>query len=58
MTARADRRFVAGLLILVPVAFSVCFTLLQSWFEYPDILRQPTADILTKESSRNKFPLR
>jgi hypothetical protein len=48
MTARADRRFVAGLLILVPIAFSVCFTLLQSWFEYPDILRQPTADILTK----------
>jgi hypothetical protein len=48
MTARMDRRFAAGLLILVPVAFSVCFTLLQSWFEYPGILRQPTADILTK----------
>jgi uncharacterized protein DUF4386 len=48
MTTRPDRRLVAALLILVPVAFTVCFTLLQLRFEYPDILRQPTADILTK----------
>jgi hypothetical protein len=48
MNARLDRRFVAALLILVPIAFSVCFALLQAWFEYPDILRQPTVDILTK----------
>src|SRR4051794_3721015 len=42
-------RRLAGLLsILMPLAFSVCFTLLQSLFEYPDILRQPTADILAK----------
>jgi hypothetical protein len=48
LTARPDRRFAAVLLILVPVAFTVCFSLLQSWFEYPAILRQPIADILTK----------
>jgi hypothetical protein len=32
----------------VPIIFIVCFTLLQIQFEYPDILRQPTADVLTK----------
>lgn len=42
------RRLAGLLLILVPIAFTVCFTLLQSLFEYPDILRQPTADVLTK----------
>lgn len=42
------RRLAGLLLILVPVVFSVCFTLLQMLFEYPDILRQPTADVLTK----------
>lgn len=36
------------LLIAVPLAFTICFTLLQMRFEYPDILRQPTAEILTK----------
>lgn len=44
----SSRRGVGLLLVLVPVAFTVCFTLLQSMFEYPDILRQPTADVLTK----------
>jgi hypothetical protein len=44
----AQRRITGALLILVPVAFTVCFSLLQARFEYPDILRQPTADILTK----------
>ena len=48
MTARLDRRLAAALLILLPIAFTVCFTLLQLRFEYPDILRQPTADILAK----------
>ncbi len=42
------RRLAGLLLILVPVAFSACFTLLQMQFEYPDILRQPRADVLTK----------
>jgi hypothetical protein len=48
ITARPDRRLAAALLILVPATFTLCFTLLGSWFEYPDILRQPTIDILTK----------
>src|SRR5439155_26260542 len=48
MTARPERRLAGTLLILVPIAFTVCFTLLQLRFEYPAILRQPTADILTK----------
>jgi hypothetical protein len=42
------RRLAGLLLILVPVAFTICFTLLQMQFEYPDILRQPTAVVLTK----------
>jgi Domain of unknown function (DUF4386) len=48
MNSLQVRRLTGILLILVPVAFSVCFTLLQMLFEYPDILRQPTADVLTK----------
>jgi hypothetical protein len=48
MNSLQIRRLAGLLLILVPVAFSVCFTLLQMLFEYPDILRQPTADVLTK----------
>jgi hypothetical protein len=42
------RRFAGMLMIVVPIAFTICFTLLQMQFEYPDILRQPTADILAK----------
>ena len=42
------RRLTGTLLVLVPLTFTVCFTLLQMLFEYPDILRQPTADVLTK----------
>jgi hypothetical protein len=48
MNSLQIRRLAGFLLILVPVAFSVCFTLLQMLFEYPDILRQPTANVLTK----------
>src|SRR5215213_76733 len=44
----AVRRAAGVLLVLVPLAFTVCFTLLQQLFEYPDILRQPTADVLAK----------
>src|SRR4051812_12965031 len=36
------------LLIIVPIAFNVFFFLLQRLFSYPDILRQPTADILQR----------
>jgi Domain of unknown function (DUF4386) len=42
------RRAAGALLIIVPLSFTVCFSLLQQLFEYPDILRQPTADILAK----------
>jgi Domain of unknown function (DUF4386) len=48
MNSLQIRRLAGFLLILVPVAFSICFTLLQMLFEYPDILRQPTTDVLTK----------
>jgi hypothetical protein len=48
MTSPAERRAAGLLLVLVPLAFTVCFTLLQQLFEYPDILRQPTADVLAK----------
>lgn len=48
MNALSLRRLAGMLLILVPIAFTVCFTVLQMQFEYPDILRQPTADVLTK----------
>ncbi|HEU5104070.1 MAG TPA: DUF4386 domain-containing protein [Roseiflexaceae bacterium] len=48
MTTLQIRRLTGLLLLLVPVAFSICFTLLQTQFEYPAILRQPTADVLTK----------
>lgn len=37
----------ALLLIAVPIAFNVAFTLLARSFSYPDILRQPASSILT-----------
>jgi hypothetical protein len=48
MNARTLRRLAGALLLVVPIAFSALFTLLQVQFEYPAILRQPTADVLTK----------
>jgi Domain of unknown function (DUF4386) len=40
---------IAGLLlIVVPLAFNAAFALLAARFDYPDILRQPTADVLAK----------
>jgi hypothetical protein len=41
----------AGLLIAVPIAFNVTFTLLARSFSYPDILRQPTRSILMRFSA-------
>ena len=39
---------VAGvLLIVVPLAFNAAFALLAARFDYPDILRQPTAYTVT-----------
>ncbi len=48
MTTLALRRAAGILLVIVPLAFTVCFMLLQQLFEYPDILRQPTAQVLAK----------
>lgn len=45
MTTRS-RTLTAALLIIVPVLFNVFYFLLQSTFGYPDILREPAADIL------------
>jgi Domain of unknown function (DUF4386) len=40
---------VAGLLlIVVSVAFNAAFALLAARFDYPDVLREPTADVLAK----------
>jgi len=40
---------VAGLLLIaVPLAFNVAFALLAARFDYPDILRQPTPDVLSR----------
>jgi hypothetical protein len=38
----------AILLIAVPVAFNVAFALLGAWFDYPDILRRPTGEVLDR----------
>jgi hypothetical protein len=38
----------SALLILLPLAFNVFFFLLARQFDYPDILRRPTGDILTR----------
>lgn len=48
MKTESIRRLTGLLLIVVPVVFTVCFVLLQVQFEYPDILRQPTDDVLRK----------
>jgi hypothetical protein len=48
MTSRQLQRTAGLLLIAISLAFTVCFTLLAQQFEYPDILRQPTGDVLTK----------
>ncbi len=38
----------AALLIAVPIAFNVAFYLLARTFDYPDVLRQPTDDVLDR----------
>lgn len=37
-----------ALLIALPIAFNVFFGMLAARFEYPDILRHPTSDVLAK----------
>jgi len=48
VTSIQVRRLTGSLLIVVPILFTLCFTLLQMLFEYPDILRQPAEVILNK----------
>lgn len=48
MLTHAVRRFTGLLLVVVPLVFTICFVMLQMQFEYPDILRHPTAAVLTK----------
>jgi hypothetical protein len=48
MNTLSVRRAAGILLVIVPLAFTICFLLLQQLFEYPDILRQPTGDVLAK----------
>lgn len=48
MGTQTLRRLAGMLLLVIPIGFTALFTLLQVQFEYPDILRQPTAAILTK----------
>jgi hypothetical protein len=48
MNTQANRRAAGTLLVIVPLVFTVCFLLLLQLFEYPDILRQPSGDVLAK----------
>ena len=41
-------RAAGALLILLPLAFNAFFLLLARRFEYPDILRRPTGEVLTR----------
>jgi hypothetical protein len=43
-----DRIAAAVLLVVVPVSFNVTFFVLQRRFDYPDILRSPTDEILRR----------
>ena len=36
----------AALLVLLPIAFNVAFAILASSFDYPDVLRRPTHEVL------------
>jgi hypothetical protein len=36
------------LLVIVPIAFNVAFAMLAAKFEYPEILRRPTSEVLAK----------
>jgi hypothetical protein len=42
------RNFTGVLLIALPVAYNVLYTLLARSFDYPDILRRPTAEVLER----------
>ncbi|MFZ4575621.1 MAG: DUF4386 domain-containing protein [Phycisphaerales bacterium] len=50
---RAASNAAGVLLIAVPAGFMVCFTALQSRFDYPDVLRKPAAEVLTLFAERS-----
>jgi hypothetical protein len=41
-------RVAGALLIFLPLAFNLCFWLLGRRFDYPDILRRPTSEVLAR----------
>ncbi len=46
---------IAGLLLIaVPLAFNAAFALLAARFDYPDILRQPTGEVLDRFRRLNR----
>ena len=50
MTERRPLVLTGSLIIAVPLLFNLCFALLQMNFDYPDILRQPAAEVLVRFS--------
>jgi hypothetical protein len=43
--------YAAALLIVFPIAFNVAFGMLAARFDYPDILRRPTGEVLARFSA-------
>ena len=41
-------RTAGALLVVLPVMFNLCFALLARSFDYPDILRRPTSEVLSR----------
>jgi hypothetical protein len=44
----STERAAGALLIILPLAFNLCFSLLARNFDYPDILRHPTSEVLAR----------
>lgn len=41
-------RAAGALLVGLPLVFNLCFSLLARRFDYPDILRRPTSEVLAR----------
>ena len=44
----STERTAGALLVVLPVMFNLCFALLARSFDYPDILRRPTSEVLSR----------
>ncbi|MEU4290830.1 DUF4386 domain-containing protein [Kribbella sp. NPDC026596] len=44
----STERAAGALLVVLPLAFNLCFFLLARSFDYPDILRRPTSEVLAR----------